>query len=336
MGGANSANTIDGKRVDGSSLQKGDQVVEVSRYATMPQFSVSILDTFIPRYQRLTQLHFGAIVSNPHAPMAFSEKMGYNMTYNLVPPGNGNALHMHKSLEIFVALDGKWEIAWGMKGEHKVLLQPWDFVAVPARVCHSYKNAEEDTAHNIMTILPGKSWITWAPEVVGEARQNGAECDDNGMMLKFANRKSAESLEALASQNATVEWKHMGPDEMQPYVHSFADQTPLVTTMTHDNTGDGASTCEMFWKKVPGDGSFQLPRREGIDVLVTVLTGSVLVKTSSDGVVDMAGKLDCIRAPQQTLEKGEVILENPTKDDTVLLVTATHMRELNELYFHLC
>ena len=61
----------------------------------------------------LTQLHFGRIVSNPDAPQRFSESVGYNMTYNLVEPFKGNALHTHPSVEIFIALDGRWEIAWG-------------------------------------------------------------------------------------------------------------------------------------------------------------------------------------------------------------------------------
>ena len=53
---------------------------EVARYASLTQFSASILDTYIPRCRRLTQLHFGRIVSNPDAPQAFSENVGYNMT----------------------------------------------------------------------------------------------------------------------------------------------------------------------------------------------------------------------------------------------------------------
>eukprot|EP00419_Tripos_fusus_P005188 CAMPEP_0172676158 /NCGR_PEP_ID=MMETSP1074-20121228/13770_1 /TAXON_ID=2916 /ORGANISM="Ceratium fusus, Strain PA161109" /LENGTH=83 /DNA_ID=CAMNT_0013493751 /DNA_START=22 /DNA_END=269 /DNA_ORIENTATION=- len=34
------------------------------------------------------------------------------MTYNRVPFGNGNALHTHNSVEIFVALDGDFEIGY--------------------------------------------------------------------------------------------------------------------------------------------------------------------------------------------------------------------------------
>ena len=58
---------------------------------------------------------------------------------------------------------------WGERGEQNIVLEPFDLVAVPADVRHSYKNIEPHTAHNIMTILPGKPSIVWAPAVVDEA-----------------------------------------------------------------------------------------------------------------------------------------------------------------------
>jgi mannose-6-phosphate isomerase-like protein (cupin superfamily) len=311
--------------------------IEIARYAKLPQFDASILDTFIPRCRRLTQLHFGAIVSNPHAPMAFKEKMGYNMTFNMVPPGNGNALHMHRSIEIFVALDGKWEIAWGMKGEHTVVLQPWDFVAVPARVCHSYKNIESDTAHNIMTILPGKSWITWAPDVVGEARKHGAECDDNGMLLKYAKLIGGADIKKLGGQSDAAEWRSMGPNDMQPYLHRFSEQKPFECIMHEEATGDGpAPFIEMFWKMVGPETNFQLPQREGVDLLLVVLDGSVIVKSEAGRSMGTAGRLDSVRIPAQALSKSAVIVANPCTCSCTLLVTATQMRNQNDLFFHLC
>jgi len=309
--------------------------IEVARYSQIPQFDASILDTYIPRCTRLTQLHFGHIVSNPHAPMAFKEKMGYNMTFNLVPPQHGNALHMHRSVEIFVALDGRWEIAWGMQGEHTVILQPWDFVAVPARVCHSYKNIEEQTAQNIMTILPGRSWITWAPNVVAEARKNGAECDENGVLLKYAHLVA--DTKGLASASDAVPWKHMGPDDMAPFLHRFQDQRPFAMQMPEEAACAGpAPQIEMFWKVVPPEGSITLPRKPGVDLLLVILDGSVLVRTKLGRPIAAAGRLDAVRVPRQALAASEVVVSNPCPSDCTLLVTATQMRSHNELYFHLC
>lgn len=315
--------------------------IEVARYSQLPQFDASILDTYIPQCRRLTQLHFGHIVSNPHAPMAFSEKVGYNMTYNLVPPGNGNALHMHKSIEIFVALDGKWEIAWGMKGEHTVVLQPWDFVVVPARVCHSYKNIEEQTAQNIMTILPGKSWIAWAPDVVDAARSHGAECDDNGQLLKYAHLiNKAEKDKGLGSSAANVEWKHMGPDEMAPFVYRYAEKKPFQLKMEGEVDEDGVDGkkpyIELFWKTIDAGDVFRLPRKDGVDLLVTVLDGTVIVKNERGATLEVGSRLDSVRIPVKALAAGEVMLSNPCPTACHLLVTATEMRMQNDMYFHLC
>jgi len=263
--------------------------------------------------------------------------MGYNMTYNLVPPGNGNALHMHRSIEIFVALDGRWEIAWGMKGEHSVVLQPWDFVAVPARVCHSYKNVEEDTAQNIMTILPGKSWIAWAPEVVAEARGHGAECDDNGMLFKYAKQVGASDAKSLAAQSDSVEWKSMGPRDMDPYVHRFSERQPFECQMHEEAVPGGpAPWIEMWWKTLQPDEVFAPPRREGVDLLLVVLEGSILVKAPTGRPIASAGKLDSVRIPTQALAAQDLIIGNPCPSPCTMLVTATQMRQQNELFFHMC
>jgi len=317
------------------ALDDADQIgIEVARYSQVPQFDASILDTYIPECRRMTQLHFGHIVSNPHAPMAFKEKMGYNMTYNLVPPGHGNALHMHRSIEIFVALDGHWQISWGMEGEHSVVLQPWDFVAVPARVCHSYKNIERQTGQNIMTILPGKSWITWAPNVVANARARGADCDDNGVMSKYAHLVAPEDCGSLGSTAGAVEWKHLGPDDMSPFLHRFEDRRAFTCHMSGPD--DQAAFIEMSWKTVPAGSHSPLPRREGVDLLIVILDGSVLIQSRNGRPIAAAGKLDAVCVPCQALEAGEVIISNLCPTDGTLLLVATQMREHNDLYFHLC
>lgn len=154
----------------------------VAKYSKIKPLNAALLDSYIDGYQRTTTLFFGRIVSNPDDLPAFAEPLGYNMTYNAMATGNGNALHRHNSVEIFVALDAPMEIAYGSHGEFKALLQPWDLVACPAEVIHSYKNMGQDGGQ-ILTFLCGKPAITWAPGVVEHARKNGAECDDTGILL---------------------------------------------------------------------------------------------------------------------------------------------------------
>jgi mannose-6-phosphate isomerase-like protein (cupin superfamily) len=56
-------------------------------------------------------------------------------------PGNGPALHAHlNTVEAFFCLSGRFSISWGDKGEHSVVLEPWDFIHVPKGVVRTFTN----------------------------------------------------------------------------------------------------------------------------------------------------------------------------------------------------
>jgi len=47
-------------------------------------------------------------------------------------PGNGPGLHRHlNTVENFLCLSGRFEIAWGDRGEHRLALEPLDMISVP-------------------------------------------------------------------------------------------------------------------------------------------------------------------------------------------------------------
>lgn len=171
---------------------KSDFAVAV--YNKIKPLNAALLDSYIDGYQRTTTLFFGRIVSNPDDEPAFKEPLGYNMTYNGMATHHGNALHRHNSVEIFVALDAPFEIAYGSNGEYKALLQPWDVVACPAEVIHSYKNMGHDGGQ-ILTFLMGKPAIQWADGVVAKARDNGAVCTDSGILLDYTIKKKGSNLD---------------------------------------------------------------------------------------------------------------------------------------------
>jgi len=177
----------------------------VAKYSKIKPLNAALLDSYIDGFQRTTTLFFGRIVSNPDDVPAFVEPLGYNMTYNAMVTGNGNALHRHNSVEIFVALDAPFEIAYGSQGQYTALLQPWDLVAVPAEAIHSYKNLGQDGGQ-ILTFLCGKPAITWAPGVVEGARKNGAVCDDTGILLAHKLEKKARAMPFPGHTRNTAEF----------------------------------------------------------------------------------------------------------------------------------
>merc|ERR1712241_934809 len=110
--------------LDGDMAARVASKEKVVKTHDMVEQEAALLDTFICGFQRTTTLFFGRIVSNPNDLPTFKDWLGYNMTYNRVPSGNGNALHLHNSVEIFVALDGPFEIGYGTHGEYAAVLQP--------------------------------------------------------------------------------------------------------------------------------------------------------------------------------------------------------------------
>lgn len=78
---------------------------------------------------------------------------GLALTIAECPPGNGAGLHAHEqSVENFFCLDGRFEIRWGDAGEHATVLEPLDFISIPAGVCRSFKNLGRETARLLVII----------------------------------------------------------------------------------------------------------------------------------------------------------------------------------------
>ena len=66
---------------------------------------------------------------------------------------------IHKNTEIFLFLDGLWEIGYGYDAEEKEVLEGGDLIVVPAYECRTYKNIGPTPGH-ILTILTGESWCS--------------------------------------------------------------------------------------------------------------------------------------------------------------------------------
>jgi len=89
------------------------------------------------------------------APPIIGGDGGDIVTYNIVtcPPGNGPLLHAHQfTHETFMALDGRFRIEWGDNGEHSLVLEKFDMVAVPPRVVRRFVNISDHDAHLFVPI----------------------------------------------------------------------------------------------------------------------------------------------------------------------------------------
>jgi quercetin dioxygenase-like cupin family protein len=70
-------------------------------------------------------------------------------------PGNGPGLHRHlNTVENFLCLSGRFEIAWGEKGEHTLVLDPLDMISVPRGENRSFRNVSNETGRLLVMIVP--------------------------------------------------------------------------------------------------------------------------------------------------------------------------------------
>ena len=69
------------------------------------------------------------------------------------PPGNGSPLHAHQyTHETFFCLNGRFEVKWGDKGEHSIVLEPMDMIAVPPGVVRNFTNITDKEADLLVFI----------------------------------------------------------------------------------------------------------------------------------------------------------------------------------------
>src|SRR5260370_6934762 len=68
-------------------------------------------------------------------------------------PGNGPGLHRHlNTVENFFCLSGRFEIAWGDQGEHRLVLEPFDMISVPRGENRTFRNLSTQTPPLVITV----------------------------------------------------------------------------------------------------------------------------------------------------------------------------------------
>jgi uncharacterized RmlC-like cupin family protein len=88
-------------------------------------------------------------------------------------PGNGPGLHRHlNTVENFLCLSGRFEIAWGDQGEHTLVLEPLDMISVPCGENRSFRNVSNELGRLLVMIVPETDEqvdpISYAPSVAKE------------------------------------------------------------------------------------------------------------------------------------------------------------------------
>jgi len=110
---------------------------------------------------------------------------GFNLGMIQCDPGNGTALHSHKTEEVFMPLVGPWVVTFmTAEGQKEIVLQPFDTVHVPVGVYRGFRYVGEGRG-TLLTLIGGPDCgkVAWIPEVYEKAAASGLVRDDRGNLL---------------------------------------------------------------------------------------------------------------------------------------------------------
>jgi uncharacterized RmlC-like cupin family protein len=157
----------------------------VARFKDLRPSRHAFVDSLIPGHEReiFNVIGRGVTEDATLAP-AITDARDFNLTLVRAEPGKGAALHAHPTVEVFMALSGRWAVYWGDAGEQEIVLEPWDTISVPPGVMRGFRNAGSEAAC-LMAILGGTDagHVSWAPEVLERAKQTGLGLDAAGNLV---------------------------------------------------------------------------------------------------------------------------------------------------------
>lgn len=111
-------------------------------YYPQPKFRQEILDLIYAR-KLLPVVGLEGDANTPVSDAApIRGAAGMTITYTICPPGQGPSLHAHdRTFESRAVCRGRLEVRWGDTGEHSVVLEEFDTISVPPKVCRAFRNA---------------------------------------------------------------------------------------------------------------------------------------------------------------------------------------------------
>ena len=164
------------------------------------------------------------------------ETPGFNIGAAGQPPRCRNSLHSHKTAEVFFVHSGRWRFFWGRYGTAgEVVLEEGDIFDIPTGIFRGFENIGEDYGM-IMAILGGDDaggGVTWAPQVIEEARGHGLVLSEQGQLF---DTNKGERLPAgvgpmpLLSEHELEDYPETPPETVIPhYVRRYWDIKALAS-----------------------------------------------------------------------------------------------------------
>ncbi len=169
-------------------VSKDEMLGRTARFEGLRPSKQAFVDTRIPEHERDIFNVIGAgVTEDPELTPAITAAQDFNVTYVGAEPGKGAALHSHPTVEVFIAMSGRWAVFWGDEGESEIELDPWDVVSVPVGVMRGFRNIGDGHAY-LMALLGGTSAgkVDWAESGLSRAAETGLSLDAEGNLVDSA------------------------------------------------------------------------------------------------------------------------------------------------------
>lgn len=166
-------------------VAKADMEKRVARFKDLRCSTQAFVDSLIPGHERKIFNVIGrGVTEDATLNPAITDARDFNMAMVHAEPGKGAALHAHPTVEVFIALSGRWAVYWGDEGEQELMLEQWDTISVPPGVMRGFRNAGQEDAY-LLAVLGGTDAgrVVWSPKVLEQAKKTGLTLDKKGNLV---------------------------------------------------------------------------------------------------------------------------------------------------------
>lgn len=178
-------------KLDPANISVQDMLQFVARYKSLRGSDEAYVDSRLPGHKRrkINIIGMGVVerAADPDlAPNIPLPAHGFNLGMINAEPGNGAAMHAHKTEEVFMPLVGNWAVTWMAKaGEQEIVLEPFDCVHIPIGVYRGFRYIGPQATGTLLTIIggPEAGKVDWLPSVLEQAEKSGLARDAKGELL---------------------------------------------------------------------------------------------------------------------------------------------------------
>ncbi|GAB5434443.1 MAG: cupin domain-containing protein [Epibacterium sp.] len=180
----------------------------IVRYGELRPCKTAFIDAHTPGSDQKENFTIigGGVSESPDQHVHIRDTPGFNIGAAGQPPKCRNSLHSHTTAEVFFVLKGRWRFFWGRHGDAgEFIAEEGDIFNIPTGIFRGFENVGTDYGM-IMAILGGDDaggGVTWAPQVIEEARAHGLVLGENGVL--YDSKKGQSLPEGIAPMPTLTE-----------------------------------------------------------------------------------------------------------------------------------